>query len=138
MNFADPLTDLVAVNGGKKKVIIYARGLKIYGQIPFLLQRRLQGRFISNHVGFMGGSLIFPTMESNYTYIPWRRPDGRKHSDKAVSALLEWLLSGSGYSWAIANKRHFYDPIDEGPNFASEPPDVWTPGELKKLQELFG
>ena len=63
-----------------KLVVVYAAGLKIYGALPYLLQRRLQARFNSSEVGGGGMRVFGPTWEPNYTIVPWRRDDGALHS----------------------------------------------------------
>lgn len=87
----------------RKKIIFYEMGLKIYGQIPYILSRRLQAKFISNNTSFMGGRITASTGEDNYTIIPRLRDDGEPHSPASIEALLEWLQKDAGYSWGVAS-----------------------------------
>ena len=85
-----------------KRCIFYAQGLKVYGQIPYILQRQLQAEFFSNNAPFMGGRIVAPTSEANYTVVPYRRRDGQPHSQAAIDALIVWLYEGKGLEWAVA------------------------------------
>ena len=80
MYFADPRVDLPQP-WKEKRIIFYAQGVKIYGQIPYILQRRLQAEFYSNNLPWLGVRLIGPTFESNYTLVRYHRKDGQYHSD---------------------------------------------------------
>ncbi len=96
-----------------KLAVVYAQGLKIYGAIPYLLTKRLQARFISREIGgFLGGRIIGPASEPNYTIVPWRREDGALHTPEALQALMRWLESGKGYVWVIAGPENFNDRLD--------------------------
>ena len=95
-----------------KLVVVYAAGLKIYGCLPYLLQRRLQARFNSSEVGGGGMRVFGPTWEPNYTIVPWRRDDGALHSPENLKALIQWLESGKGYIWVIAGPENFNDRLD--------------------------
>jgi hypothetical protein len=100
---ANPQNDLPAP-WKEKRVIFYAAGLKIYGQIPYILQRQLQGQFISNHGTMrMGGSLWGPSWEDNYTMIPRHRADGKPHAAATLGKLLNWLYGDKGFKFAIAD-----------------------------------
>jgi len=102
MNFyADPANDLPSPFK-PKRCIFYTQGLKVYGQIPYILQRQLQAEFFSNNAPFMGGRLVGPTAEPNYTVIPYQRRDGQAHSQGAIAGLIKWLLEGKGFEWAVA------------------------------------
>lgn len=94
-------------------MVFYAEELKVYGQIPYILQRRLGAKFISNEGSiFGGGRIMAPTGEKNYTIVPYRRPDGRPHTDKALEKFFDWLYEGKGFKWAIAGPQNFYDQLD--------------------------
>lgn len=95
-----------------KLAVVYAAGLKIYGCLPYLLQRRLQARFNSSEVGGGGMRVFGPTWEPNYTIVPWRRDDGALHSPENLKALIQWLESGKGYIWVIAGPENFNDRLD--------------------------
>lgn len=123
--YADPKNDLPQP-WKQKRIIFYAQGLKIYGQIPYILQRRLQAEFYSNNASFMGARLIAPTMENNYTLVHYRRADGQRHSDTILEALLDWLYNDKGFKWAIA--KDFFKRIDL-PNFWNWPPETFVLGE---------
>lgn len=124
--YADPRNDLPA-DWKPKRAIFYAQGLKVYGQIPYVLQRRLQAQFISNEFRFLGGRVRVPTAERNYTIIPFHRDDGERHSAEALDALLAWLEAGAGYEWAIAAGREFGRSDLYAANALNEPPKTWTP-----------
>jgi hypothetical protein len=101
--YANPQKDL-PTPWQQKRVIFYAAGLKIYGQIPYVLQRRLQAQFISNCGTLaMGGLLFGPSWEDNYTMVPRRRADGQPHKPEALAALLDWLYADKGFEFAIAD-----------------------------------
>jgi len=70
--------------------------------------------------------MICPTMEDNYTLVRFRRnKDGRRHSDAALEALLDWLYADKGFEWAIA--KDFFKRIDL-PNMFNWPPETFVPG----------
>ena len=127
-NFADPREDLPAP-WKPKRIIFYAQGLKIYGQIPYILQRRLRAEFISNSVGIMGARLTGPTMERNYTLVRYRRKGDQSHSSATLEALLDWLYADKGFEWAIA--LDYYKRIDL-PNLFNFPAEAWMPGGLEQ------
>lgn len=124
--YADPSSDLPAA-WKQKRVVIYAQGLKIYGQIPYILQRRLKAEFYSNHSVGHSLSIIAPTMESNYTVVQWKRGDGNCHSPKILESLIDWLYEGKGFTIGIATREFFYDRLD-GPNVFQIPPTTFVPG----------
>lgn len=118
----------------QKRIIFYAQGLKVYGQIPYILQRRLQGEFYSNNAPFMGCRIIAPTMEQNYTLVRYRRPnDSKCHNDIALEALLDWLYTDKGFEWAIA--KDFYKRIDL-PNFWNYPPETFVLGVTRHRTDI--
>jgi hypothetical protein len=98
--YADPRQDLPAPHK-QKRIIFYADGLKVYGAIPYVLQRRLKAKFYSNNApGLFGGRLIAPTMESNYTVVPYQA----RHD--VIEKLLNWLYADAGFKWGIAKDFH--------------------------------
>jgi hypothetical protein len=123
----DPPQDLPTV-WKLKRIIFYAQGLKIYGVLPYLLNRRLKGEFYSNYYvnssgAFRGSGMIAPAMEFNYTVIPYtQKPEHSK-------ALLEWLSEDAGFEWAIASERDFHKDLRHGNAFSDRHPEVWVPVE---------
>jgi len=110
--------------GLPKRIIFYAQGLKIYGLIPYVLNRRLKGEFISN-VAMLpgwgrGAAIAAPTGEANYTVIPYiQKPEH-------VQMLIDWLYEDRGFEWAIADPDNFNDQLREW-NAYKQPPSVWVP-----------
>ena len=108
-----------------KRIIFYAQGLKIYGLIPHILNRRLKGEFISNHYVhssgvFRGAGMLAPTGEANYTVIPYcQKPEH-------AQMLLDWLYEDKGFEWAIASAQDWNENLREW-NAYKEPPSVWVP-----------
>ena len=121
--YADPSQDLPAL-WKPKRCIFYAQGLKIYGQIPYILQRRLQAEFFSNNAPAFGGRIIAPTVEQNYTVVPYRRRDGAPHSQGTIDTLMDWLFADKGLEWAIAKD---FDREIRGWNAYQMPPQTWIP-----------
>lgn len=117
----------------RKRIIFYAQGLKIYGQIPYILQRRLQGEFYSNNAPFMGGRIIAPTMEQNYTLVRYHRNNGKHQGNVALEALLDWLYADKGFEWAIA--KDFHRRIDL-PNFWNWPPEIFVSGTSENRSDI--
>jgi hypothetical protein len=123
----DPPQDLPTV-WKPKRIIFYAQGLKIYGVLPYLLNRRLKGEFYSNHFvqgsgAFRGMGMIAPAYECNYTVIPHtQKPEHAK-------ALLEWLSQDAGIEWAIASPQDFNLNIRCSTAFSDRHPEVWVPVE---------
>lgn len=110
-----------------KRIVFYAQGLKIYGLIPHLLNRRLKGEFISNYFVqtsgmFRGAGMLAPTGEENYTVI------GYSQRPEYVQFLLDWLYEGKGFEWAIAGPENFQDDIREW-NAGKRPPETWVPAQ---------
>lgn len=125
--YADPRTDLPAA-WRAKRVIFYALGLKVYGQIPYVLQRRLQAQFRSNSFSFLAGRLTLPTGERNYTVVPYRRDDGERQPEAALDAFLAWLEADAGYEWAVAAEPDFNRrDLLEASNVLNHPPATWIP-----------
>lgn len=119
-----------------KLVIVYAQGLKIYGQIPYLLARRLHAIFVSNQNSFMGGGTIwFPSAEDNFTAVPWRRPDGEPHSPETIQALTGWLQSGKGAIYLVAAPENFNDSLTRFTPWRGTP-KVWQPKESDPTLDL--
>jgi hypothetical protein len=131
--FANPQQDLPQP-WKRKRIIFYRQGLKIYGQIPYILQRRLHGEFYSNNIPVLGGRMIGPTMEDNYTLVRYRRPkDGQRHNDVALEGLLDWLYADEGFEWAIA--KDFHRRIDLA-NLFNWPPEVFAPGGVEHRTDI--
>jgi hypothetical protein len=108
--YANPQNDLPAP-WKVKRLVFYAMGLKVYGQIPYILQRRLKAQFISNHASTGMGSIFWPAAESNYTLIPFRQADGRPHGEATLKAFFDWLYTDKGFEFAIAGEKDFYKDI---------------------------
>ncbi|MGB3292604.1 MAG: hypothetical protein WBB01_06450 [Phormidesmis sp.] len=109
-----------------KRIVFYGRGLKIYGLMPHLLTMRLKGQFISNYWvadkgDFYGAGIVAPTNEANYTAIPYQQ------SPENSQRLLDWLLAGKGFEYAIAGPEDFKSNIWQS-NVGQFPPEVWVPG----------
>ena len=130
--WANPQFDLPAP-WKEKAIIFYAQGLKVYGQIPYLLQRRLQAEFYSNNAPIFGARIVAPSWERNYTVIPYRHKDGNPHVQKAIKALLDWLYADKGFVWAIA--MDFHDNIKCW-NAWRPKPETWAPAEKMPPQLL--
>lgn len=135
--YADPGRDLPAP-WKLKRVLFYRDGMKIYGQIPYILQRKLRAKFYSNNAPiFGGGRIVGPTLERNYTVVPYRRADGRPHRQEALSDLFDWLWTDKGFEWAIAVDWH---KQIEGWNVFNVPPETFVPGKRQieaALKEQF-
>lgn len=71
-----------------KRIVFYANGLKIYGVLPFVLNRKLNGKFCS---GLKGSG-----DEDNYTIV------GYSQTPTRVQELADWLYGGAGVEWGIA------------------------------------
>jgi hypothetical protein len=123
----DPPQDLPQV-WKSKRIIFYAQGLKIYGVLPYILNRRLKGEFYSNYFvqdggAFRGCGMIAPAYESNYTLVPYtQKPEYAK-------ALLEWLSEDAGFEWAIASERDFNNDLRHGTAFSHRDPETWVPAQ---------
>ena len=133
MYYADPARDLPSTIK-PKQCIFYAEGLKIYGQIPYILQRKLGAKFYSNETTiFGGGRLLAPTREPNYTVVAYRRIDDRPHSEAALKALFDWLYADAGFEWAFAVE--FRRSIRQWNALNPEPATV-APGNIEQRQDL--
>ena len=109
-----------------KLVVIYARGLKIYGQIPYLLAKRLEAQFISNEISIAGGGSIWGgTAEPNWTVVPSRRDDGQPHTPETLQALIDWLQADKGFVATVATPEYYYDRLDS--NWGRQAPRVFQP-----------
>lgn len=126
----DPSQDLPQACN-PKRIIFYDQGLKIYGVLPYLLNRRLKGEFYSNYYvhssgAFCGHGMIAPAYEFNYTLVPYtQKPEHSK-------ALLEWLWQDASFEWAIASPQDFNNDLRKGPAFSNRNPEVWVPAENKQ------
>lgn len=134
--YADPSRDL-PVPWQAKRVIFYRQGLKIYGCLPHILARRVDAEFISNNGAFMGGRIIAPTSEDNYTLVRYRRANGRSHRPEAIQALLTWLYSDKGFEWSIATPEFFNDRLDL-PNWWQSPPRTFVPATAAEASKFAG
>jgi hypothetical protein len=111
-----------------KRIIFYAQGLKIYGLLPHILNRRLKAEFYSNYFvqssgAFRGAGMIAPAVEFNYTVIPYtQKPEHAK-------TLFEWLYEGKGFEWAIAAPQDFNLNIRHSTAFSDRHPEVWVPAQ---------
>lgn len=111
-----------------KRIIFYKRGLKIYGLLPHILNRRLKGEFYSNYYvqsagAFRGHGTIAPAYELNYTVVPYTQ------KPEYANALLEWLSQDAGFEWAIASPRDFTKDLRDGTAFTQRDPETWVPAE---------
>jgi len=132
--YANPHRDLPAP-WKQKRAIFYAQGLKVYGQIPYILQRRLGAEFFSNSGTIFGGASLLTTssMEDNYTVVPYRQRDGTLHSQEVLNTLYKWLMADKGFQWAIA--VDFHVNIKQW-NAWNWPPETWIPGEPEQKEML--
>jgi hypothetical protein len=131
MSFRCDFSQDIPTKGKLKRIIFYARELKIYGLLPHILNRRLKGEFYSNSYvhssgAFRGTGMIAPAYESNYTVVPYtQKPEQSK-------ALHEWLMQDAGFEWAIASAQDFYADLRHGTAFSDRDPEVWVPAENKE------
>ena len=95
----------------------------------------MQAEFISNSVGVLGGRLIAPSAENNYTIVRWKRNDGHPHSEAAIHALLDWLCADAGDQAAVATRDFFFDRLDL-PNVYQSLPHTFVPA-LENVRKLF-
>lgn len=118
-----------------KKCVFYAEGLKIYGQIPYRLQFLLDAKFISSTFSGMGSIFSVPTLEPNFTLIPYRQKNGEPHLQSAIDELLQWLLEGKGYEWGVAEdfNREFYSI-----NMMERTSNTWAPPDSQKFHKMLG
>lgn len=77
-----------------KRILFYRLAIKVYGVLPYLLNRQVQGDFRSNDNG-----IVFLSADSNYTVVPYGL------DDLAIKALLSWLCADAGFEWGIAGPR---------------------------------
>lgn len=103
-----------------KKVVFYRQGLKIYGLLPYRLQRLLKAQFFSNSMSWGRVRISGGTFEANWTAIPYQQ------SQENMSTLLDWLYSEAGFQVALASPAHWNDDIFS-PNVARMPPETWYP-----------
>lgn len=104
----------------RKRVIFYRQGLKVYGLLPYLLQRRLKAQFFSGSMSWGRVRISMGSLESNWTAIPYTQ------TAESLSALLDWLYSDAGFEAAIASRAEFDDDIFSA-NVYREPPKTWYP-----------
>lgn len=72
-----------------KRIIFYPDGLKIYGLLPYLLQRQLRGEFSSAWIKLNND-------EDNFTVISYQQ------KPEHVQKLVDWLYEAAGFEWTIA------------------------------------
>ncbi len=99
-----------------KKIIFYPNGLKIYGVLPYLLNRKLKGEFAS--------SLLYED-ESNFTVV------GYQQKPEYVQTLVNWLYSGAGFEWAIAQPHEKLRATPEQKPETYKPPESFQSLILK-------
>lgn len=107
------------------RVIFYQQGLKVYGLLPYLINRKVKGEFYSNYYvhdsgWFAGSGIVAHTNEPNYTVVPYSQ------SPETAKLLWDWLHSDAGFEWAIASKQEFYRNICQA-NIANVEPETWCP-----------
>jgi len=104
-----------------KRAIFYRQGLKVYGLLPYILQRKLKAQFFSGVVSWGPGvRIMVGSWEPNWTAIPYQQ------APEKVQALLDWLYSEQGFEVAIASSDDWDDDIFSS-NFMRHPPQVWYP-----------
>ena len=119
-----------------KRCIFYRIGLKIYGQIPMRLQMLLDAEFVSSSFSMMGGRVFVPSMEQNFTVVPYRQADGKRHDPESVEALRAWLGSDAGYEFAFAAPSEFNCEI-RGINMRFSLVETWLPPEGAPIHQFF-
>jgi len=124
--YADLSNDLPAPYK-RKRVIFYRQGLKIYGLLPYILQRKLKAQFFSGTVSWGNVRISAGSLEENWTAVSYASV--REYMD----ALLDWLSSDPGFEVAIASRDDWEDSIFSA-NVFRYPPKTWYPmdGEIKK------
>lgn len=103
-----------------KRAIFYQQGLKVYGLLPYILQRKLHAQFFSNSTSWGRVRISTGSLELNWTAIPYQQ------SLENVNALLDWLYADKGFEVALANPERWQDTIFAG-NFGNMPPQTWYP-----------
>lgn len=103
-----------------KRVIFYRRGLKVYGLLPYILQRKLKAQFFSGSIRWGNVRISAGSFESNWTAVPYNQ------SPEHVIALLNWLYSDRGFEVALAAQEDWDDNIFSG-NVYRMPPSTWFP-----------
>lgn len=119
-----------------KRCIFYGIGLKIYGQIPMRLQMLLDAEFVSNSFSMMGSRVFVPSMEQNFTVVPYRLANGKRHDPESVEELKAWLNSDAGYEFAFAAPSEFNCEI-RGINMRFGLPKTWLPPEDAPIHQFF-
>ena len=110
----------------RKRVVFYRQGLKVYGLLPYLLQRRLKAQFFSGSVNWGGVRISAGSFEQNWTAISYTQ------TSEALASLLDWLSSDAGFEVAIASREDFDDDIFSA-NIFRMPPKTWHPVGDKAL-----
>jgi hypothetical protein len=104
----------------RKRVIFYQQGIKIYGLLPYILNRKLKAQFFSNSFSALGGRMSVGSFEANWTAVPY----GQSRAN--IDALLDWLYSDKGFKVAIATPECWNDDIFSA-NMWKMPPHTWFP-----------
>lgn len=117
--YADLSNDL-PVPYKRKRVIFYQQGLKVYGLLPYLLQKKLKAQFFSGSISWGNVRISAGSFEDNWTAIPYQQ------SSTNLIFLLDWLYSDSGFEVALASKEDWEDNIFLG-NIFHMPPHTWYP-----------
>lgn len=117
--YADLANDLPAPYK-RKRIIFYRQGLKIYGLIPYLLQRKLKAQFFSGTINWGRVRISAGSLEGNWTAVPYQQ------KSENVSALVDWLYADKGFEVAIASQDDWGDNIFS-PNVFRTPPMTWYP-----------
>lgn len=104
----------------KKRIIFYRGGLKIYGLLPYILQKKLKAQFFSNTPVGGGVMMLLPSHEDNWTAVPYDQ------SPERLQSLLDWLYSDAGFEVALASRESWEDDIFSA-NIMNHPPSVWFP-----------
>lgn len=101
-----------------KEIIFYPKHLKIYGILPYLLNRKVSGRFCST---------ISRCAEPNFTVITYNQ------SPEVVRELFEWLSEGVGFNWSIASygEKIRFDPYKKPETH--KPPNI-TIGQVIEVK----
>jgi len=127
--YADLDSDLPSPHK-RKRVIFYRQGLKIYGLLPFILQRQLKAKFFSGSIAAGGVLMSMGSFEPNWTAVPYTQ------SSENLTALLHWLFSERGFEVAIASEQDWDDDIFSA-NVYRMPPKTWFPFGSEARQGFF-
>lgn len=84
----------------------------------------------------MGGRVFVPSMERNFTVVPYRQSNGERHDPESIAALKEWLNADAGYEFAIAAPSEFGCEI-RGINMRFSLPETWLPPDNAPIHRFF-